>query len=55
MIITLFAFAAFFLGFGLYSMIKNKRFIGLTFMLLGLMILAVGLIAVYMYPHILPF
>jgi len=55
MIIQLFIFGLFFLGFGIFSLIKKKIFIGWTFILLGGMTIATGIIAVILYPHILPF
>lgn len=55
MIIQLFIFAFLFAGFGVFSVIKKKKFVGVTFILLGLMLFAVGAIAVYLYPHINPF
>lgn len=55
MILQLFIFAFLFFGFGVFSVLKKKRFVGITFILLGFMLCAVGLIAVYFYPQINPF
>jgi hypothetical protein len=55
MIIQLFVFGFLFLGFGIFALIKKKKFIGWMFILMGLMVNAVGIIAVYLYPHLLPF
>ena len=55
MIIQLFVFALAFIGFGIFSLIKKKKIIGYMFILLGLMLFATGAIAVYFYPHIMPF
>ncbi len=55
MMLQLFIFAFLFLGFGVFSVLKKKRFVGVTFMLLGFMLCIVGVIAVYLYPHINPF
>lgn len=55
MILQLFIFAILFVGFGIFSVFKKKRFVGGMFILLGLMLIAVGSIAIYIYPHINPF
>jgi hypothetical protein len=55
MIVQLFVFAVFFLGFGIFSLIRKRKFLGFTFALLGIMLLIVGGVAVYLYPHIWPF
>lgn len=55
MIIQLFIFAFLFLGFGVYAIIKKKKLVGFTFVLLAFMLLAIATMAVIMYPHIMPF
>jgi len=54
LILQLFIFALFFLGFGIFSILKKKIFIGFTFALLGTLLIVIGLVAVYLYPNILP-
>lgn len=55
MLIQLFVFALFFAGFGLFAIIRKKRLIGFTFLLLGFMLFSVAIIAVYLYPDKSPF
>jgi len=55
MIIQLFIFAIFFMLFGAYLMIRRKKFLGVFFILLGLLTFAIGAVVVYLYPHTLPF
>jgi hypothetical protein len=55
MITLLFIFALAFLGFGLYSFLKKKKFIGILFTLLGTMLFAVAVVTVIYYPQTLPF
>jgi hypothetical protein len=55
MIISLFVLALFFIVFGLISLAKKKKIIAWFFLALGVMSTVVGLVAVYLYPHILPF
>jgi hypothetical protein len=55
MIISLFVFAFAFLGFGLYAILKKKKFLGVLFALLGIMLLSIAIITVLFYPHTLPF
>ena len=53
--LQMFIFALFFMGFGIYSVIRKKRFIGFTFILLGLMVFAIAAIVIYLYPEKAPF
>jgi amino acid permease len=53
--LQLFIFALLFAGFGVFSVLKKKRFVGITFILLGIMLFAIATIVVYMYPHTRPF
>lgn len=55
MILQLFIFALFFIGFGIFSIIRKRKFLGFFFLLLGLLIFAVGAVVVTLYPHTLPF
>jgi hypothetical protein len=55
MITLLFIFALAFIGFGLYSFLKKKKFIGILFTLLGTMLFAVAVVTVIYYPQTLPF
>lgn len=55
MMLQMFIFAAFFMGFGLFSIFRRKRLIGFTFVLLGLMILAVAWVVISIYPDKSPF
>jgi len=55
LIAQLFVFALFFIGFGIFSILKKKRFIGFTFVLLGSLLTVIGLIVITLYPHTLPF
>ncbi len=55
MIILLFIFALAFLGFGLFSFFKKKKFIGILFTMLGTMLFAVAVITVIYYPQTIPF
>ena len=55
MILQLFIFALFFIGFGIYALIRKKRIIGFMFVLLGLMTFAVAFMVVYLYPEKSPF
>jgi hypothetical protein len=55
MILQLFIFALAFIGFGVFSLFKKKKFVGWTFVLLGVMLLAVAFVTVYFYPQTLPF
>ena len=55
MITLLFIFALAFIGFGLYSFLKKKKFIGILFTLLGTMLFAVSVVTVIYYPQTLPF
>ena len=55
MILQLFIFALFFIGFGTFSVFRKKRLIGFTFILLGLMLFAIALVAIYFYPDKSPF
>jgi hypothetical protein len=54
MILQLFIFALAFVGFGIFSLLKKKKFVGWMFILLGFMLLVVAIITVYYYPHTLP-
>jgi hypothetical protein len=54
-ILQLFIFALLFTGFGIYSFLHKKKFIGVTFALLGLMLLIVAFTVVAYYPQTLPF
>jgi len=54
LIIQLFVFALLALGFGLFSMIKRKKFVGVLFLMLGIFLFLLGIITVYFYPHTLP-
>jgi len=53
--LQLYIFALLFFGFGVFAVLKKKIFVGVTFILLGLMLCAVAIIAVYLYPQINPF
>jgi amino acid permease len=53
--LQLFIFALLFAGFGFFSVLKKKRFVGITFILLGIMLFAIAAIVVYMYPQTQPF
>ena len=55
LIIQLFIFALFFLGFGLFSYFRKKKVIGIMFSLMGIMLIALGIIVVWMYPQTWPF
>jgi hypothetical protein len=55
MILTLFVLALFFFVFGIISLVKKKKIIGWFFIALGIVSTVVGAVAVYLYPHILPF
>jgi hypothetical protein len=55
MILQLFIFALAFAGFGVFSLFKKKKFVGWTFVLLGVMLLIVAFATVYFYPQTLPF
>jgi hypothetical protein len=55
MIIQLFIFALFFIGFGIFSIVRKRKFLGYFFILLGLLTFAIGAIVVKLYPHTLPF
>jgi hypothetical protein len=55
LMLQLFIFALFFLGFGLFSILKGKKLIGITFVLIGLMLFALGFIVIYFYPEKSPF
>jgi len=55
MILQLFIFALLFFGFGVFSVVKKKKFIGVTFILLGLLLFVLAVFVVYLYPHTQPF
>lgn len=55
MILQLFIFALFFIIFGIVTMFRKKKFLGVFFILLGLLTFAIGAVVVYLYPHTLPF
>jgi hypothetical protein len=55
LILQLFIFSLLFFGFGIFSVIRKKKFVGFTFILLGIMLFVVAALAVYYYPHISPF
>jgi hypothetical protein len=55
MILQLFIFAVFFIGFGTFAMLKRKKVIGYMFLLLGIMLFAIGSLVVFFYPSTLPF
>ena len=55
LIVQLFIFAAFFVGFGLFSFLRKRKLIGFTFALLGMMLLAIASMTVYLYPDKWPF
>jgi predicted membrane channel-forming protein YqfA (hemolysin III family) len=54
-ILQLFIFAALFAVFGIFSIIRKKRLLGFTFLLLGLMLFTVAAMVVYLYPEKSPF
>ena len=55
LILQLFIFALGFIGFGIFSVIKQKKFIGWVFVLLGIMLFIIAAVVVYYYPHTVPF
>jgi len=56
MIIQLFVFAAFFIGFGIFLFFKKKKqFLAWLFILAGIVSFVLGYIVVSLYPHTLPF
>jgi hypothetical protein len=55
MILQLFIFALVFVGFGFFSVLKRKKFVGLTFVLMGSLLLIVALFVAFYYPHTLFF
>lgn len=55
LILQLFIFALLFLGFGIFSFFKKKKIIGLTFTLLGFVLITLGIIVIYFYPQTRPF
>jgi hypothetical protein len=55
MIIQLFIFALFFMGFGIYSLIKRKTVIGLLFLILGVLLFIIASFVVSYYPDKMPF
>jgi len=55
MILTLFFLAIFFIIFGIISLYRKKYLIAVMFILLGILSFTVGAVAVYLYPHIMPF
>jgi hypothetical protein len=54
MIVQLFVFAILALGFGLYALLRKKHMVGIMFLLMGILLLVVGLVVVYLYPHTWP-
>ncbi len=55
MILQLFIFALVFIGFGVFSIFKRKRFVGWTFVLMGSLLLIVAVFVVFYYPQTVPF
>jgi len=55
MMLQLFIFAFLFFTFGIISIIRKKRFIGFTFILLGIMLAAVAYAVIMVYPEKSPF
>ncbi|MCB2220049.1 MAG: hypothetical protein KQI35_06595 [Bacteroidetes bacterium] len=54
MIVQLFVFAILAMGFGIYALVKKKQMVGVMFLLMGILLLVVGLVVVYVYPHSWP-
>ncbi len=55
MIIQLFIFALIFVFIGILFWIRKKKLMAGMFFLLGLFLSIVGVVAIYLYPHIWPF
>lgn len=55
LIVQLFIFAAFFLGFGVFSFFRKRVAIGVTFALLGILLLIIASFTIYLYPDKWPF
>ena len=55
MIVMLFIYALIFIAIGLLFIFKKKQLVGWMFMLLAVMLAMVGIVAIYLYPHLLPF
>lgn len=55
MIIQLFVFAAFFIGFGIFLFFKKKSFLAWMFILAGIVSFVLGYFVVSLYPQTLPF
>ena len=55
MIIGLFIYSLIFIVTGMVFIFKKKNLLGGMFILLAIMLAVVGLVAIYLYPHIWPF
>lgn len=54
MMLQLMLFALFFIIFGLISVIRRKKLLGWSFVLMGVLLMTVALFVVYIYPHTSP-
>lgn len=54
LILQLFIFALGFFGFGIFSFIRRKKFVGWLFVLLGVMLFIIATVVVIYYPQTLP-
>ena len=55
MIIGMFIYSLISIAIGLVFVFKKKKLLGGMFILLAIMLAVVGLVAIYLYPHIWPF
>jgi len=55
MIIGMFIYAFVSFALGIYSIIKKKAILAFFFIFMGIILGVIGWVAVYYYPHIMPF
>jgi hypothetical protein len=55
MILQLLIFALLFSAFGIFSLMRRKKILGLMFLMLGFMLMVLAACVVYFYPSTLDF